>query len=107
MRALLAVVVVAGCTNVASGPADPVDPPIDPPVPREHDARFIGLWAVEQPLHAAYEVTYYDFGSDGSLRAVVSEPADCTGHLGEHCVTGSVADCVPPPMQTWCAGAIT
>lgn len=84
MRALLAVVVFAGCSNVATGPSDP-------PEPREHDARFVGLWAVEQPSHALYEVTYYDLGSDGSLHDVLSDPADCTGHLSEHCVTGSVA----------------
>ncbi|MBA3453390.1 MAG: hypothetical protein H0T42_09895 [Deltaproteobacteria bacterium] len=105
MRALLGVLVVAGCTNVAGGPADP--PPIDPPVPREHDARFVGLWAVEQPLHALYEVTYYAFGSDGTLHAVVSDPADCGGHLREHCVTGSVANCVPTEPQSRCTGAIT
>lgn len=86
MKALVAVLVVAGCTDVVGG--GPSDPPAEP---REHDLRFVGLWAVEQPFHAAYEITYYDFGSDGALHPVVSDPADCLGHLSEHCVTGSVA----------------
>jgi hypothetical protein len=106
MRALLAILVLAGCTNVASGPGEP--PVIEPPAePREHDARFVGLWAVEQPFHALYEVTHYDFGGDGSLRAVVSDPADCSGHLSQHCVTGSVASCLPTPETPRCAGEIT
>ncbi len=96
---VLALVAIAGCAGVGD------DPPIDPT--REHDARFIGLWAVEQPQHALYEVTYYRFGGDGSLDDLESFPANCTGHLSEHCVTGSVANCVPDPQMGPCIGDTT
>ncbi len=68
----------------------------------QNDARFVGLWAVEQPFHAAYEVTYYDFQADGTLVVGSSWPSDCSGHLENHCVTGSVANCVPEPDTMWC-----
>lgn len=97
---LLAVVAVAGCAEVV---APPIEPPIVPT--EEHDPRFVGFWAVEQPFHALYEVTYYRFGGDGSLAALASVPADCSGHLSEHCVTGSVRDCVPDPQTGSCTGA--
>ena len=89
MKALVLVALLAGCTQVGTNP--PNDPPNDPPATREHDERFIGVWAVEQPLHALYEVTYYAFDADGSLHDLASEPANCSGHLSKHCVTGSVA----------------
>jgi hypothetical protein len=101
----IGILMSAACTNVAGGPGDPVDP-VDP-TERGHDSRFAGLWAVEQPLHALYEVTYYDFGTDGTLHAVVSDPAGCTGHLSEHCVTGSVANCVPAPGSSSCESTIS
>ncbi len=73
----------------------------------EHDARFTGLWAVEQPFHALYEVTHYDFQADGTLVTLASWPGDCSGHLSQHCVTGSVANCVPD-QNTWrCESGLT
>ena len=68
----------------------------------QHDARFVGLWAVEQPFHAAFEVTYYDFQADGTLVTEGSLPENCAGHLRVHCVTGTVSDCVVDPTMTWC-----
>ena len=70
------------------------DPLGAPDEPREHDPRFHGWWAVEQPYHALYEVTHYEFRADGRLVTGTSIPADCSGHLSRHCVTGSVANCV-------------
>jgi hypothetical protein len=96
---LLAVVLLAGCSS-------PADPP-DQPDPREHHARMVGLWAVEQPFHAAYEITYYDLAADGALTTGPSDPADCTGHLARHCVTGSVANCEPAETGGWCEGTVT
>lgn len=68
----------------------------------QHSARFVGLWAVEQPYHAAYEVTRYDFQATGALVVLDSWPDGCSGHLSEHCVTGSVSDCVAEPDNVWC-----
>lgn len=82
-------------------------PDVTPPEDRAHDARFIGLWAVEQPTHALYEVTYYDLAATGALVTGVSEPADCAGHLSEHCVTGSVARCVPEAPSYRCDADLT
>jgi hypothetical protein len=104
IKILAAALFVAGCSNAAGG-GDP--PGGDAPEARAHDPRFVGLWAVEQPAHALYEVTYYDFGADGSLRAVLSDPADCTGHLEEHCVTGSVANCVAADGSRSCEATVT
>jgi hypothetical protein len=95
---------LAACTSVAG---DPDEPGPDEPGPEEHDARFVGLWAVEQPTHALYEVTYYDFAADGALAAVSSDPASCGGHLSQHCVTGSVANCVPRVPGERCEAALT
>ncbi len=64
-----------------------------PPVPRAHHERFVGWWAVEQPTHALYEVTYYLFEEDGTLSEGSSLPPDCGTHLERHCVTGSVGRC--------------
>jgi hypothetical protein len=75
-------------------------PPITntpPPEQREHDARFIGLWIVDQPFHAAYERTFYHFESDGRLVTGSSFPTNCASHLTEHCVTGTVANCQKSP----------
>ncbi|MBA3463805.1 MAG: hypothetical protein H0T46_27865 [Deltaproteobacteria bacterium] len=84
-RALLALLalLLAACTNTATDP--------DPEISREHHPRFHGWWVVAQPFHALYEETYYDFAPDGTLTVGPSDPADCSGHLSEHCVTGSVA----------------
>ena len=43
----------------------------------------------------------------GALITGVSEPADCTGHLSEHCVTGSVARCVPEAPSYRCDADLT
>lgn len=96
----LALVTSAACSGGADG--DPIDA-----APAGHDPRFIGLWAVEQPTHALYEVTYYRFDATGALTAVASDPADCSGHLAQHCVTGSVANCVPAPPDLRCDGTVT
>ena len=61
-----------------------------------YDARFVGLWLVDQPCHAAYEATHYDFGPTGELSIVSSfglEP-------GEQ--TGVVADCPQSTPSTYC-----
>jgi hypothetical protein len=78
-----------------------------PTTTAQHDARFVGLWAVEQPFHAAYEITYYDFQADGTLVVGDSWPENCAGHLDSHCVTGSVADCVSEPDTMWCEAETT
>ena len=81
MRWLL-VVAVAACTS---------NPPAATEPQRDHDPRFHGWWVVEQPFHAAYEATLYDFRADGELVQGASVPPDCTGHLEARCVTGTVA----------------
>lgn len=93
------VFMVAACQDQAPPP-----PPIDE---RAHNERFIGLWVVEQPTHALYEATYYDFMADGTLITGSSIPGDCSGHLSRHCVTGSVANCVPDPATGWCESDLT
>jgi hypothetical protein len=88
--------------------APPVEEETEQPSPAaQHDARFVGVWAVEQPYHAAYEVTYYDFQADGTLVVGSSWPENCTGHLEAHCVTRSVANCVPEPNTMGCEAART
>ena len=62
-------------------------PPASPRAPREQDARFVGMWLVDQPTHALYEATYYTFEASGALRTGSSTPAGCTSHLSQHCVT--------------------
>jgi hypothetical protein len=84
-----------------------IDAAVDASTATEHDPRFIGLWAVEQPLHALYEVTYYRLAADGVVTIGPSEPPDCSGHLSRHCVTGSVARCTPVPPQESCIGTPT
>lgn len=97
----LAWLVVAGaCTNVPAA-----GPPNDQP--REHDARFVALWAVTQPYHALYEQTLYTFHADGTLELGPSIPDDCSGHLSRHCVTGSVANCTPASPYESCTGDLT
>lgn len=77
----------------------PIDaPPVTPDAPgmHAHHARFVGTWAVEQPFHALYEVTYYTLDAGGAVGLGPSEPPSCGAHLERHCVTGSVARCEPP-----------
>lgn len=108
MRPVICALLLAGCTNAATGGGPGSDPDPDPdPDPREHDARFVGLWAVTQPYHALYEQTHYWFHADGTLVTGASIPDDCSGHLSEHCVTGSVANCVPEPGQGRCSAELT
>ena len=95
---------VAAC---ASEPGDGGDGDGDGPVEHGHDPRFVGLWVVAQPFHALYEQTYYRFEADGALITGASIPADCTGHLDPHCVTGSVANCVPAPDGSRCSADLT
>jgi hypothetical protein len=102
MRTVIWLGLACACTNYAGG-----SDPQDPPPAREHDDRFVGLWALTQPYHALYEQTHYWFHADGQLITGGSEPADCTGHLSEHCVTGSVANCVPPAGQFRCTSTLT
>ena len=94
----LAWLIVGACVNVPGG----ADDPPTPGEPREHDERFVGLWAVTQPYHALYEQTLYWFHGDGRLEVGPSIPSDCSGHLSRHCVTGSVANCTPaaPPRPS-------
>lgn len=59
-----------------------------------------------QPWHARFEITFYDFHADGTLVTGSSDPPDCTGALQQHCVTGSVANCVPNDPRA-CEGALS
>ena len=106
MRQVIWLVFATACTSFAGG-GEPDPDPIPSPIPTGHDARFVGLWAVTQPYHALYEQTHYWFNASGSLVAGASEPAGCTGHLSEHCVTGSVANCKPVPPETTCTATVT
>lgn len=107
----LALASLASACSGGAGPggdpdaASPVDAAVD--APGEHHARFVGLWAVEQPSHALYEVTYYDLAADGRVTVGPSDPPDCTAHLERHCVTGSVARCTPAEPGGFCQGAPT
>ena len=95
--------VSVGCGGGGPGAPD-VDaaPPLDGP--GAHHARFVGTWAVEQPFHAAYEVTYYALAADGAVTVGPSDPAGCLGHLERHCVTGSVARCTAADPGAPCLG---
>lgn len=108
IRISLAAALLAGCTIAEIGPeTEPEPEPPRPPAEREHDARFHGLWIVEQPYHALYEATFYDFRPDGALVTGASIPADCSGHLAPHCVTGSVARCEPEEPGARCTSELT
>jgi hypothetical protein len=63
---------------------DPVEPP--PPAQAFPDA-IVGLWLVDQPYHAGYEASWYDFKADGSLVEVKSES------FGHEVPTGTVGRC--------------
>lgn len=97
MHRLLVLGLLASCTNHAPGESPE----------RAHDPRFHGWWVVEQPTHALYEATYYELRADGTLVTGASTPADCGGHLARHCVTGSVARCVPEAPATRCEAELT
>jgi hypothetical protein len=51
--ALLVPVVLAGCAGPGAG--------------HETDARFVGEWMIDQPLHATYEASWYRFHDGGEL----------------------------------------
>lgn len=105
-RCLAVCLLAAACSSQSTTSSwEPGDPPL--PEEREHDPRFIGWWIVEQPTHALYEATYYDFRSDGALVVGSSIPDDCSGHLARHCVTGSVANCIPRETGTSCQSELT
>jgi hypothetical protein len=89
-------ILVAACSNDSAGGGGD-----------EHAERFVGLWAVTQPYHAAYEQTLYWFHADGTVDTGPSQPEDCSGHLARHCVTGSVANCVPATGQNTCQAELT
>jgi hypothetical protein len=64
--------------------------------PQGYDARFVGLWLVDQPCHALYEATYYAFDAQGGLSIV-----DSVGLApGEQ--TGLVTDCPQTTPPTFC-----
>ena len=101
---------VAACSGGGGGPSTPATDAtsaIDAAVAGAHAARFVGLWAVEQPNHALYEVTYYRLADTGAVTIGPSDPPDCGTHLERHCVTGSVARCTPAPPQDSCLGTPT
>ncbi len=89
MRATLSVGLLAvlplGCAERAGGDPDPTTPETDP--------RFLGEWMVDQPYHALYEASWYDFQEDGVLQHV----RDCS--LGDEVPTGVVSD---PTRSTRC-----
>jgi hypothetical protein len=54
----------------------------------QYDPFFVGLWRVDQPMHALYEATLYDFRPDGEL--VTLETVTLGGREADY-VTGTVA----------------
>ncbi len=109
-RVGLALLLLAGAA--CSGGDGGVSPDIDAAAAAdaavgEHAARFVGLWAVDQPSHALYELTYYRLDADGRVTIGPSDPPDCGVHLERHCVTGSVARCTPTPPEETCRGTPT
>lgn len=98
--AALLLVLVAGCSG-GDRPTVTID------AVATQDPRFVGLWMVEQPFHAAYERTFYRLDADGTVAIGPSDPTDCTGHLERHCVTGSVAFCLPRFPEDTCRGTPT
>ncbi len=50
---------------------------------QQHYENFVGLWLVDQPMHALYEATLYDLKSNGRIQVVESFPKDwSTGTVG-------------------------
>ena len=76
-------------------PAETLLPPVEVVVPERAD-RFAGLWMVDQPYHAGYEVNFYALGADGQVELVDSfgNPAPATGP-----VTGVVSDSPTAALQ--------
>lgn len=60
----------------------------------QFDSHFIGTWLVEQPYHALYEATLYQFNADGSLEILNRFPAGfqtgsiCSSTNGPVCYFG-------------------
>ena len=74
---------------------------------RKRHARFVGAWSVEQPFHALYETTIYNFSADGKVSILGSFPSNCSGHLSGVCETGHVSNCVRTPRQPVCESDVT
>jgi hypothetical protein len=53
-----------------------------------HHPNFVGLWRVDQPTHALYEATLYDFRPEGEL--IMVETLTLGGQDADY-VTGTVA----------------
>lgn len=102
--AALVLALITGCSGGGSARTivDAADATLD-----ERNPRLVGLWLVEQPSHALYERTFYRLDADGTVAIGPSEPSDCSGHLERHCVTGSVARCVPTAPEEQCQGEPT
>ncbi|NIS79818.1 MAG: hypothetical protein GTO14_06340 [Anaerolineales bacterium] len=85
---LLATFFVAGCAVVES--------------PKAHDEAFVGRWIIDQPFHALYEASVYDFKPDGTIELIESVTL---GVDSVDFVTGTVArpnhDC---PLDGVCSG---
>jgi hypothetical protein len=73
MRSALVLVVMAACN-------EPMPPPAGT------NPRFVGEWMIDQPSHATYEASWYEFHEDGRLEHL----RDCT--LGGPVPTGFVSD---------------
>ena len=78
----------AGCGRTEPF-AREIQGPVEIPATARRDLNFTGLWLVDQPYHALYEATYYNFRPTGELLQGLSIGVD--GHLQEHGETGSVA----------------
>jgi hypothetical protein len=57
-------------------------------VPNPSEQAFVGFWRVDQPNHAGYEATIYDFAEDGVLSEIESQ-----GFGSGQIPTGRVARC--------------
>ncbi len=62
----------------------------------QHHANFVGLWRVDQPMHALYEATLYDFRANGELITVETLTL---GGQDEDYVTGTVARLEDPACE--------
>ena len=115
---LILLLIVAGCSDDTAAPGafwetaeanevalpsqEPSQPDPDPPPVVSADAHaesLVGLWMVDQPYHALYEVTWYSFGPDGELAEVASET------YGHEVPTGTVGRCLTwsPQDEGHCA----
>jgi hypothetical protein len=96
------VVLLAACGQVVVGEPRS-QPPVEGPVQRgewmppaapeapepEHRGRFVGPWLIDQPYHALYEASVYDFRADGTL---VHVKTWTYGDKPEDYETGMVSD---------------